>query len=152
MAEEYEEKRNVVEFGKTPWDDLDRNALLREVQRYYSAAKSAQGALKRLMYKREQEPFWSDSMGTGGIALEKLRQCFATIEDYDEDSIYGAFFRYADDLLFDSDQYAIGSRWQYCKRCKNFWGGVSDQSLPVDTQCPQCHQEMEPLTWSHLHR
>lgn len=143
-------KHKSLKWGETPWDDMPRKDLLREVQRMYSALTSAQSALYA-MSNAESSPWWSN-VGTGGRALEKVKQA---LEAYDDggrwrESIYRSFFRYADDLLFRG----VGPGWMICDECQQMTGRPLDGEQSAT--CILCEMKgnpgrpTRPLTWSDV--
>lgn len=138
-----------LEWGETPWDGMTREQLLREVQRMYSALTSARSALRLIRHNDRGSPFWG-SEGSGGLAIGKADQIVAAVEtDHDAESVYRAFFRYADDLLFDG----LGSDWRICEQ--GHMTAAPDRSPP--TECALCRYEgrtatVRPLAWSDLAR
>jgi hypothetical protein len=146
-----------LKWGETPWDNLTREELLREIQRMYSACVSANSAL-RLASRGETHGFWGTG-GTGGEALEKARQVVDETEsDFDGEQIYRCFYRYADDLLFDHSKYRIGFGWAVCPVCGIMFGSGGDGSPAVGRTCKSFmpHQECEgvlrPLEWKDLEK
>ena len=138
-----------LHWGETPWDDLPREDLLREVQRFYSAMASAHCVLK-LMSGDNRSAFCGPG-GTGGRALAKAEQVMAPYDDggdYSE-AVFRAFFRYADDLLFNG----IGSGWHVCDVCGCMLAAM-DKTAP--DQCIRClargnpGQPMRPVTWDDM--
>ncbi len=67
-------------WGHTPRDDLDRDALLREVQRMYSAVAHMSSVLEILRTADLYSPFWQ-RFGNGGSALLKAHQVLDPIAD-----------------------------------------------------------------------
>lgn len=139
-----------LNFGQTPWDDCSREDMLRELQRFYSACLSMRSALALLQPQHGPlcPPFW-DLLGTAGRALAKGDQALEKYEPMSED-IYRAFFRYADDLLFEG----VGSNWRVCER-GHMLARLPDE--PPPTSCTICEHEMgrgpspmRPLVWADL--
>lgn len=138
-----------MKWGETPWDDWSRDDMLRELQRMYSAIISTRSALRVLQVGSERSPFWGAG-GTGGRALSKADQIEERYHERGED-IYRAFFRYADDLLFNG----LGSGWMVCER-GHMLGRQLDGASPL--LCLLCKSTgleptpMRPLTWDDLRR
>ncbi len=152
-----------LKYGETPWDNLPRETLLREVQRMYAAIISLNSAL-RLCRANDRGGFWSvpgdgmsstDRGGTGGHALEMARSIIEPLhEQHESENIYRAFFRYAVDLLFSP---SLGFSWTACNGCKVFLGdeGQSPEHRSLDKPCPECarhnrHFIRRRLEWRDL--
>jgi hypothetical protein len=106
-------KPDSLEWGETPFDDLDRGELLRLVQAYHAAAVSAQGILHQFRWQRETQPFWAAD-GSGGQAWRRLDYLISRAGDgglnAGSEKVYRAFFRSAYGLLFseiDEEQWGI---------------------------------------------
>lgn len=134
-----------LKFGETPWDDMPREKLLREVQRMYSALVAVQGPLNLFKIQDSTSPFWS-IRGTGGRAFAKVEQCLAP---YPDEPAYTSFFRYAVDLLFEG----LGSKWMICGKCQGMTGSFDDNP---PASCAMCHVKgeqggtMRPIRWDDL--
>ncbi len=145
-----------MKWGETPWDDMSREQLVREVQRMYSALVEARGVINLAKLTDEREypntpsPYWNAKDGVGRHAMEKVRQALA-IYDSRLDDIYRAFFRYADDLLFDGK---LGFNWMI-GRCGDIVGDFESNGHQI---CPLCKANgkgeipMRPITWDDLKR
>jgi hypothetical protein len=137
-----------LHWGETPWDNLSREELLREVQRLYSAATSAYSVIDLFKVVQPIAPYWGEN-GFGAAALEKLRQC---IEDgvaaqYDEGDIYQSFFRYADDLLFHPSAYReVRDDWMVCDTC----GRMCAPGEEGDACIFEKSGKLRKLTWDDL--
>jgi hypothetical protein len=96
-------RASQLNWGETPFDDLDRAELLRLVQAYHAAAVSARGVLHLVKIKEEDNPFWGRS-GSGGRALAGLEYLIFRSGDGKangaSEKIYRSFFRQAYGLLF----------------------------------------------------
>lgn len=146
-----------LNWGETPWDNKTREALLRDVQRMYSAIVSLHSALKLTSYG-DQSGFWG-SDGTGGLALEKARQVLEPIRaEYSGESIFRAFFRYANDLLFDHSRGRLGYGWVVCPTCGTMVGETiapnGDRHSSNGEVCRFCEADppgrYRPLEWADL--
>lgn len=146
-----------LKWGQTPWDNMSKEELLREVQRIYSAVSSLYGVV--FMYSQINDPsgpYWSHR-GVGGISLEKGRQILQPINDkYSDEDVYRVFYRYANDLLFDSSKYEIGSNWLVCPVCGDMWGTNGDH-IKEGMKCTdgprrntKCDGVLRKLEWSDL--
>jgi hypothetical protein len=150
LSDDEKDDRIELAWGKTPWDDLSREELLREVQRMYSANLSMASTL-RLISHGETTGYWS-SQGTGGHALAKGEQVRSRVESkYKAESVYRSFFRYADDLLFDG----LGSGWVVCDRCGRMLARGPEGSEFAGSRCIWCDMKgvasvLRPLTWDDL--
>lgn len=137
-----------LNFGQTPWDNLSREELLREVQRYHSALTSAASVLRLCNFASDNHGFWTE--GSGGIAIEKAERIKARLDGFNSESVFRSFFRYADDLLFEG----LGDGWVACGQCEVLWS----QMGPVDPgprYCNDCKRKgieslLRPITWDDL--
>lgn len=135
----------TLEWGETPFDDLDRGELLRLVQAYHMAAVSARSALAMLKQPNETSPYWGPD-GTGGKALGHLEYLFRHIGyERHSEKMYRSFFRYAGALLFRG----LASR-------EHRWG-VDDVSgemfapfSPGDVSMMKPHRKLRALRWRDL--
>lgn len=143
-----------LKWGETPWDDLPREDLLREVQRMFSALESARNVLRIL--KAAADPtslFWSQQ-GSGGRALDHAEQVAdALYAAYDAEDIYRSFFRYATSLLFDVPD---EEKWVVCSFCGRMWSG-RDTAQRIGTPCTEfliptgtCTGVLRWLEWGDL--
>lgn len=93
-----------LEWGETPFDDLDRGELLRLVQAYHAAAVDARLTLIQLRAGHEKNVYWGPD-GIGGYAVARLELLIARAGDGDmgsgSENISRSFFRYANGLLFE---------------------------------------------------
>lgn len=139
-----------LEWGETPWDDLTKEELLREVQRMYCAVSSAYGVLLEDAERNEGHPFWSNE-GRGGRTLEMCRQSLAKLEDYEPENIYRSFFRYAHDLLFDPNPNAvIGFGWHICPKCGTMRGGNKEFLAREPCMETKCDGILRKIEWGDL--
>ncbi len=152
MADSSDDKIKL-KWGQTPFDNLSREELLREVQRMFSALKSAKTVLSMAMLDNENSPYWDI-----GIALEKVNQVVNGIYDkFDRESVYRVFFRYANDLLFDTSKYNIGTGWSVCPICGMMIGSDIDGTRHDGKICKEvilgnsmCNGILRPLIWDDL--
>lgn len=119
----------TLRFGETPWDNLPREDLLREVQRMYAALQTAESVMK---FSADNSGFWT--RGTGFRAMQKTKMALAAVRGkYDSESVYRSFFRYAADLLFSPD--IDETWWTACDGgCKVFIGAEGLVGEP----CSEC--------------
>jgi len=160
-----------LNWGETPWDDLPREYLVREVQRMYAALVAARGPLKTGQRSDARNRYWERG-GVGGDAIEKVEQALSPYFDVEHagggyEPAYHSFFRYAVDLLFDG----CGSGWAVCDRgdMVGLYGAVprpsGAQRQPVRVEeedgrlsycCPLCRERdgsespMRLIQWSDL--
>lgn len=143
-------KRKLL-WGETPWDKYRQNDLLKEVWRIYSALNSLYSAV-RVATVNDVASYWKQGMG--GAALEKAKQILAPLAaKYTEEEIYRAFFRYADDLLFDCSQHQyLGSNWVVCPQCGRAVGDTKaiGEICKVALRFGDCVGIMRPLEWQDL--
>jgi hypothetical protein len=112
--------KRELPWGQTPWDTFSRQVLLHEVWRMYSALVSCYSALRICKVTASDSCSYFGSGGTGWRALEKGRQILDPLyHSYGEEERWRAFFRYADDLLFDDP---IGAAWVVCPNCGRTYG------------------------------
>lgn len=138
-------------WGETPWDDMPREQLLREVQRMYSALISARGSLINGQRFDSENPYWKRG-GCGGEAVEMVEQALSPYKGDHQgngyEPAYDTFFRYANDLLFDG----CGSNWMVCDNGDM----VGSYTGKQHTVCELCRARgkgevpMRPLQWSDL--
>lgn len=123
---------NELQWGMTPWDNLSRDELLREVQRMYAAVVALETTAKLCSIREENSPFWRSTAGTGGRALEHARQILEPLHTkHGAEHIYRAFFRYAVDLLFEG----LGSQWAVCDECGQMLGTSEGQESQIGKPC-----------------
>lgn len=136
-----------MKWGTTPWDDLPREELMREIKRMYSALEAAYGVMNLARLGDKHAPFWAGVDGSGRLALEKTNQVLRSYKNRSDD-IYRAFFRYADDLLFDG----LGRNWMVGD-CGDM---ITCHSVVGPVICPVCKQNgkgevpMRRITWDDL--
>lgn len=152
------EEKIKLEWGQTPWDDLSKEELLKEVQKMFSALMSAMSVLKMNMIGYENSPFWSNRKGTGARAIEKARQVIDPIYGkFDRESIYRSFYRTANDLLFDNSKFDLGFGWSVCPICGLMIGADIDGKRHDGEICQEvmltrsgCNGILRPLIWDDL--
>jgi hypothetical protein len=141
-----------LEWGETPWDDMPREQLVREVQRMYSALILARGPLINGKRREESSPYWRRG-GVGGDAIDRVEQALSPYKNDESDGggyepAYRSFFRYAVDLLFDGH----GSNWAVCENEHMIGAYFSDRP----ETCSLCREtgkgevSMRPITWDDL--
>lgn len=141
--------KHKLKWGETPWDHLSREDLIREVQRFYSAAIAAQTALKLSSMNDPHSPYWATTNGTGGMALAKIDMALDRSEaaKFDSEDLYRSFFRYAADLLFTSE---LGFGWWICDKCGTMLGAPAEGQQRTQ-KCIDCKTEqLRPITWDDL--
>lgn len=146
-----------LKWGETPWDDLTKKELLREVQKMYSAINSANSCLKLLSSNGMNSSFWKTE-GTGGHALNKCTEIINNLhENYSAEDIYYAFFRYVDDIFFEFKS----DGWVVCNKCNKMVGSTRTKEKTIDNdgkKCTdvipgkKCEGVLEKLTWKHMEK
>lgn len=144
-----------LKWGETPWDNLSQEELLREVQRMFAALQAAKSVMG-LLSVQSNSTFWSEH-GSGGRALEFASQVIDPVyKEYDDESVYKSFFRYAVSLLFEvSDD----EKWIICPVCGGMWGGRNAISY-IGTVCSEhpmtphngCKGVFRWLEWKDLEK
>lgn len=146
-------KAKKLKYGETPFDKLSPEEMKRALCRAYSAVSCLASCLRITRCADETSPFWS-MRGSGGRALAKAEAVLDPVEkEFDGESIYRAYFRYADDLLFSPE---VGFNWAYCPTCKQMvgpsgdkppsWGKVCREAMPFG----KCDSVLRPLEWADL--
>jgi hypothetical protein len=141
-------------WGQTPWDNLSREELLREVQRMWSCIVSVDTCLKLNKLNNAYEnggicsSYWT--CGTGYEALNKTSYIINKIKkDYDLEDVYRAFFRYADDLLFEK----VGVNWYCCPKCRMMIGNrnmLENMICKEHTLSINCDGILRKFCWDDL--
>lgn len=130
-----------LEWSETPWDDLSRPELLRELQRMFYALQHTTSTLR---IAREM----SGITGAGSKSLftvaEHVLEPYEKSEDYRE-RIFRCFFRYAVDLLFPGLA-GVGYGWYVCT-CGTMQSAEAGEK-PV--RCIDCGKDMRQLAWSDM--
>lgn len=163
-----ENQYQELDWGETPWDNLSRDELLREVQRMYQTISELTSVVEMirvndlmragLSHDSEEppNPYWSKD-GVGGKVLEMARQIIDPLnKTYGTSNIYRAFFRYANDLLFESNGFSmIGGNWMICPECGQMIGnkyedisGLPCSSKPFGKK--GCQGVFRKLEWPDL--
>lgn len=152
-------EQKQLRWGETPWDNLSREELLREVQRAYDALIAVSSCLNMAKARSGVSAEYWGYGGMGGRALEMARQVTEPIETtYGSENIYSSFFRYAVDLLFDqSTGFDIGFGWAVCPECGITVGTSRGGESPVGKPCSEyrvgkkgCQGIMRTLEWKDL--
>lgn len=125
------------DWGQTPWENLTKEELILECARMWSVIVLAQPVMDRC-----------GCISGGGVPLA-LTRAEQVLDDVPEsDSIYRAFFRYADSLLFPA-----GPEWKICDNCESLWAG---RQSPDPGYCHMCKVtrkgefSLRPLTLADL--
>lgn len=158
----------TLEWGQTPWDNMTQKELVRECQRMYAALVGLNSVVK--MHRASDQmragmdpesddppnPYWGKT-GVGGNELEKARQVLEPLhEKYGQTEIYRAFFRYANDLLFEKNGFQmIVDNWVICPECGAMYGS---RTTPFDGKlCSSepfgkkgCAGTLRRLTWEDI--
>jgi hypothetical protein len=118
-----ETKKEPLPFGQSQFSSMPREELQRQCERLYSALRSV-GAVAKLCSTDGPPGYWG-SRGSGGQALERYEQAAKLAEgecSYDGDEgVYYSFYRYADELLFESPPFGT-IRWSVCTKCNEVLG------------------------------
>jgi len=150
-----------LQWGETPFDKLSREEMRMLLCKFYSALNSTRSVLSTSeamqMQVEAKHPFWGPD-GVGGRALAKANQALDPVyaEFGGDEAIWRAFFRVADDLLFDSSKYRIGSNWAICPKCGVMIGRAPDQDPVVGTPCVgtrrrgECDGILRKIEWADL--
>lgn len=147
-----------LEWGQTPFDSLSREELLRHCQRLYSATLSLTCVVRMSRHGHEQSLYWGPR-GAGAHALEKGEQALRAAQgEFNGETIYRAFFRYAVDLLFESKgEMRLGFDWHVCPVCKRMTGSSNpEQAERTGQLCqepfylPPCPGVLRRITWDDL--
>jgi hypothetical protein len=157
-------RKKSLKWGETPWDNMSQEELLREVQRIYSACRSLYSVVRMDADMKERfggNTVYYSQTGVGGAALEKGRQVIdALFEKYKEGEhdLFSSFFRYADDLLFDtSTGYDfLRKEWHICTECRTMLGENSRGRKLLGAKCSDvfglktCNGTYRLITWDDL--
>ena len=134
-----------LKWGQTPWDDMSREELIRELSRYHMALESALGVMRlSVMEQPQQYLYWE--VGPGGRALSKATIAMAHADRFDA---YRTYFRHAAILLFPT----LEETWAICDRCQVMSQRVGGTS--VGASCHDCARKgvesiMRAVTWDDL--
>lgn len=133
----------ALKWGQTPWDNMSREELLREVQRMFAALTATRSVVAITRHSDPQSPYWSDQ-GTGGQALLMADEALGpwAKPNSDGEDVYRAFFRCAIDLLFKAP---VGPGWMVCETCDEM---LANRERPPTT-CLRGHP-MRKLEWRDL--
>lgn len=157
-------RKKSPKWGETPWDNMSREELFQEVLRMYSALRSLYAVVRMDADAREhfgESVVYYGKTGVGGAALEKGRQVVEPLfEKYKEGEgdIYRSFFRYADDLLFDtSTGYEfLRKEWHICTECRTMLGENPRGNKLLGARChdvfglKDCNGTYRLITWDDL--
>lgn len=145
----------------TPWDDMPREELLKEVWKFYLASHSAFYTLRAL--SRQAPMLFGPT--TYGASLEMVRQAVEPLVETADggEAPFNQFLtRYATDLLFEPTHPMIGYGWMGCPTCGKMIGAsmghdLSSVPVPAGTRCKDTwegeHDDLlVPLTWAMLGR
>lgn len=141
-----------LEYGETPWDDLNKEELLLLVKKMYSALNSDLNVLNAV--NNPDSLFWSND-GPGECALEKTKQIIDKIHsEYSSENIFRAYFRYANDLLFNNDK----NKWCICPLCGELIKDRKSINFLIGKKCGEiipkktgyCEGILRPITYEDL--
>ena len=147
-----------LEWGQTPWDNKSREELLFNVKQMYGALTALNSVCALVKAGSESSPFWNDNgvnmKGSGYRALELARQVLVPIhKEWDSEDIYRCYYRYAYDLLFESE---MGFGWVVCPKCKTMYGRSYNEGSQVRKKCSDvfpatsCDGILRLLSWEDL--
>lgn len=166
-------RKRKLKWGQTPFDRMTKKELTRHAQRMYAALLScrsvidmdrltnafrvaqANGSVPDISSLDQLSPYWGND-GAGGRTLEKANQAIDLVQaPYDQDDIYNSFFRYANDLLFDSSRFHIATGWIVCPKCGLMFGSRMKDSgrnnlegkACSESGLSQCDGILRPITW-----
>lgn len=150
-------RRKPLAFGETPFHKMTKKQLITVACQMYAALSRTRSQLAisketDALINPHNTPYWGRS-GMGGLALEMAVQALeAALFGYARENVYRAFFRYANDLLFDSTTYEIGSGWMVCTACKTMLGSRHNRRGMACREVfnSQCTGVLRPLTWDDL--
>jgi hypothetical protein len=143
--------------GQTPWQDMSREELEREIEKAYYAVTQAVSALKQIsnfgatiLPSEAGNPYW----GPQGIPARAQDACEEVMAPYrakyEDPEFYFGYFRYAAPLLFETER---DMSWAYCSACKTPWKRTNfdDTARMVGSECPTqgCSGIVEWLGWQH---
>lgn len=143
-------------FGRTSFDDMSREELIRQCQRMYMATTSLVHVARMVRTGSETSPYWTE--GVGACAVEKGEQALAAaLRHQDPEDAYDAFYRYACDLLFkDKPQMPLHSYWNVCSACGvmhttyDKFDDMVGRTHKEATGYAQCEGMIRPLNWEDL--
>lgn len=155
-------KKKALRFGETPFHRMPKKQLLRVTFRLYAALSAAHSMNRQAQAADEciqrNNPYWGPE-GRGAKILEMGRQALEAAQaGFPSDEVYGAFFRYAQDLLFESTALRLTSGWTICDQCGWMLGangkGETSAGQPCDIAFGRmkrhCSGTMHILTWEDL--
>ncbi len=123
-------------WNQTPWDDMDREQLIRELIKRQSAIHWALYPLA--CAAREGGVFWSHE-GCGGKALETIEAC--KTQEFPA-------LRYVDSITFPDSH---GSQWTVCDKCGEMLGGGDTNGYPCTGLSKRgCTGTHHPITWETI--
>lgn len=147
-------KKQRLEWGQTPWDNMTKEQLLVEIWRMWETVSALNSicSMQRLVDTRHNSNnvYWGTD-GVGGASMEMARQVITSVTDrFDSEEVYKAFFRTAGDLLFEPNGYdKIGVGWVICRACQRIIGSKDDLGQPckIDKDCTGVYEQ---LRWSDI--
>jgi hypothetical protein len=130
-------------WGQTPWDDMPREELIREVVRMHAAMRAAENVIAMWKWHAPDSAYWNAAVGgVGGVAMGKIALARAHVDTFERHGT--GFAREAEDLLFPG----LGPNWRLCEVCKDMTArGIGNP--PADT-CFRCGGPVRPLTWDDM--
>lgn len=148
-------KKKALNWGETPFDVLDREALLIQCKRMFIALQSLQHVADQHRMD-SKEGYWAPG-SVGGRSYAQGQQALAAAKQgFSEDNMHHAFFRYATPLLFTGEA-VHGREWSVCAKCQTMLGQLYDtarQQKPPTEHYDQvgsvCDGTLRPIQWSDL--
>lgn len=150
--------KTELKWGETPFDRMTNEELLLNAKRMYAALVSLNSVARLCKGTDDDNSFWGKG-GSGGAALEEGNQALDAIhEQYSSEDIYRSYFRYAVDLLFESNGFRIGFGWAVCPECGIMLGAGWEGESQIGKVCSStvaatdCDGVLRELAWSDLLR
>jgi hypothetical protein len=113
-------EKEPLPFGHSQFSGMSREELQLQCERLYSALISV-GVAADLASSNGPSAFWGPG-GTGEVGLSKYKQAIKLAEGgYCNEDFYRSFYRYADELLFETPPRST-LRWSVCTACNNVFG------------------------------
>jgi hypothetical protein len=113
-------EKEPLPFGHSQFSGMSREELQLHCERLYSALISV-GVAADLASSNGPSAFWGPG-GTGGVGLSKYKQAIRLAEGgYCNEDFYRSFYRYADELLFETPPRST-LRWSVCSTCNEVFG------------------------------
>jgi hypothetical protein len=122
-------EKEPLPFGHSQFSGMSREELQLHCERLYSALISV-GVAADLASSNGPSAFWGPG-GTGGVGLSKYKQAIRLAEGgYCNEDFYRSFYRYADELLFETPPRST-LRWSVCSTCNEVFGYREGMRAPL---------------------